>query len=138
MNIETRDKRPETAELTVAAPATSISSQPEAREAPLSESRTSPVRSEEEQLAPLFSPDAAKGFRADWDAIQISFVDDPKDAVRKADELVAQVMKCLAQTFSDQRARLEVRSDQADEATTENLRVALRHYRSFFQRLLSL
>lgn len=102
------------------------------------EAGTSPVRSEEEELAPLFAPDAANGFRADWDAVQISFVDDPKQAVRKADELVAEVMTCLAETFSKERAQLEDQVDQTDEASTENLRVALRRYRSFFQRLLSL
>jgi len=97
-----------------------------------------PVRSEEEELAPLFAPDAAKGFRANWDAVQISFVDDPKQAVRKADELVAEVMTCLAETFSKERVELEGQVDRTDGASTENLRVALRRYRSFFQRLLSL
>ncbi|HJV97034.1 MAG TPA: hypothetical protein VJ608_13395, partial [Albitalea sp.] len=57
-------------------------------------------RSEDERLAPLFAPDAAQDFRAQWDGVQISFVDDPQQAVRKADELVAQVMKSLADTFS--------------------------------------
>jgi hypothetical protein len=90
------------------------------------------------QLAPLFLPDAAKDFRTQWDSVQISFVDDPKEAVRKADELVAQVMKSLAQSFSVERAKLEGQIDQSGQASTENLRVALRRYRSFFQRLLSL
>ncbi|TMH11913.1 MAG: hypothetical protein E6H65_08040 [Betaproteobacteria bacterium] len=80
----------------------------------------------------------ADDFRARWDAIQISFVDDPKQAVRQADELVAQVMKSLAETFSNARAKFEGNVDEKDTASTENLRVALRRYRSFFQRLLSL
>ena len=90
------------------------------------------------QLAPLFLPDAAKDFRARWDSVQIGFVDDPKEAVRKADELVAQVMKSLEQSFSIERTKLEGQVDQTAQASTENLRVALRRYRSFFQRLLSL
>ena len=105
---------------------------------PVIENGNPSVRSEDEQLAPLFLPDAAKDFRAHWDAVQISFVDDPKQAVRKADELVAQVMKSLAETFSSERAKLEGQVDQTDQVSTENLRVALRRYRSFFQRLLSL
>ena len=136
MNTETIDKRLTTADL--AAAAETSTSRRDVSEEPLIETANSPVRSEEEQLAPLFSPEAAKGFRADWDAVQISFVDDPKQAVRKADELVAQVMKSLAETFSNERAKLEDQVDQTDEASTENLRVALRRYRSFFQRLLSL
>jgi hypothetical protein len=91
-----------------------------------------------EPLAPLFLPAEANDFRAAWDAVQIGFVDDPKQAVRKADELVAQVMRTLAESFSNERAKLESQVDQTDHGSTENLRVALRRYRSFFQRLLSL
>ena len=90
---------------------------------------------QDEQLAPLFMPQMAQDFRARWDEVQIGFVDDPTQAVRKADELVAQVMKSLAETFSNERANFE---GQVDRDDTEQLRVALRRYRSFFQRLLSL
>jgi hypothetical protein len=105
---------------------------------PVIENKNPDVRSEDEQLAPLFLPDVAKDFRSHWDAVQRSFVDDPRQAVRQADELVAQVMKGLAETFSNERAKLEAQVDQTDKASTENLRVALRRYRSFFERLLSL
>jgi 5'-deoxynucleotidase YfbR-like HD superfamily hydrolase len=93
-----------------------------------------------EELAALFAPDAAREFRARWDEIQIGFVDDPGQAVRRADELVAQVMQNLAETFARERAELEqyLGGGQQAQASTENLRVALRRYRSFFQRLLSL
>jgi hypothetical protein len=87
--------------------------------------------------APLFSADVAQGFRSRWDATQIGFVDDPQQAVQQADELVAQVMKSLAQSFAEERARLEARM-HGDSVSTEDLRVALQRYRSFFQRLLSL
>ena len=137
MNIETKDKRLTTADLAATGTDPSTSRR-DVGEEPLVETRWSSVRSEEEQLASLFLPDAAKSFRAHWDVIQIGFVDDPKQAVRKADELVAQVMKCLAETFSAERTQLEDQLDRTDEASTENLRVALRRYRSFFQRLLSL
>ena len=105
---------------------------------PMIENQNSDVRSEARQLAPLFLPGVAKEFRTRWDTVQIGFVDDPRQAVRQADELVAQVMKSLAETFSNERARLEGQLDQKDKASTENLRVALRRYRSFFERLLSL
>ena len=93
---------------------------------------------EEGQLAALFLPDVAKDFRSRWDAVQISFVDDPRLAVQQADELVAQVMKSLAETFSNERTMLETQVDLTDKASTENLRLVLRRYRSFFERLLSL
>lgn len=100
--------------------------------------KDSSVNNEVEQLAPLFLADTAEDFRSRWDAVQIGFVDDPRQAVQRADELVAQVMKSLAETFSSERANIEGQFKESDDATTENLRVALRRYRSFFQRLLSL
>jgi uncharacterized protein YukE len=93
---------------------------------------------QQEPLAELFAGDAAKAFRSRWDAVQIGFVDDPKQAVKQADELVAQVMKSLAESFSRQRSTIEGDVGGGNEASTENLRVALQRYRSFFQRLLSL
>ena len=99
---------------------------------------TSNSTGNDEGLAPLFLADVAAEFRAHWDAVQIGFVDDPQQAVRKADELVAQVMKSLAETFSRERSKLEGQMDRADAASTEDLRVALRRYRSFFERLLAL
>ena len=92
----------------------------------------------QEQLAPLFTSEASEDFRSRWDTVQIGFVDDPGQAVRQADELVAQVMKSLAESFAGERAQLESQLEQSDSASTENLRMALRRYRSFFQRLLSL
>jgi hypothetical protein len=92
----------------------------------------------QEKLAPLFAPQVCDEFRHRWDQVQFSFVDDPKRAVREGDELVAHVMKSLAQTFSQERAKLEKELGQNDAGSTENLRIALQRYRSFFQRLLSL
>ena len=91
-----------------------------------------------EPLAALFAPEVAGDFQSRWDAVQIGFVDDPGDAVRKADELVAQVMKSLAESFANERERIESQLERTDSESTENMRVALRRYRSFFQRLLSL
>jgi len=90
------------------------------------------------QLAPLFNQDAATDLRARWDTVQKSFVDDPGEAVHAADELVAQVTRSLAETFAHQRSELEKGLDQAAAPTTENLRIALRQYRAFFERLLSI
>jgi hypothetical protein len=104
-----------------------------------SQRRERDIQRSDETLVELFSPDIAQGFRSRWDEVQISFVDDPQQAVKKADELVAQVMTSLAETFSKERSELEGLMNDASETTsTENMRVALRRYRSFFQRLLSL
>jgi hypothetical protein len=96
------------------------------------------IRKEEAKLAPLFTEDEAADFRSRWDVVQSGFVDDPQQAVRAGDELVAQVIKSLAETFSNQRSTLEGELNQADQSSTENLRLALRCYRSFFERLLTI
>jgi hypothetical protein len=101
------------------------------------QNRTPEPAREDEQLAPLFSADLAQEFRSRWDAVQGGFVDDPRQAVRQGDELVAQVMKSLAESFANERAKLEAQLDQRGDASTENLRIVLRRYRSFFERLLS-
>jgi hypothetical protein len=87
---------------------------------------------------PLFAPDEAHGLRDRWDAIQTSFVDEPRRAVEQADSLVATAMKRLAEIFADERAGLEGQWDRGDDVSTEDLRLALQRYRSFFGRLLSI
>jgi len=102
------------------------------------EKKEARANGEDPRLVPLFAPDVAKDFRSRWIAVQSSFVDDPRAAVKQGDDLVAEVMKALTETFSKERANLEGQLGQTDKASTETLRVALRRYRSFFERLLSL
>jgi hypothetical protein len=70
--------------------------------------------------------------------LQTGFVDEPRRSVEQADELVAEVIKDLASTFSDERTKLERQWDQGDKVSTEDLRLVLRRYRSFFDRFLSI
>jgi hypothetical protein len=86
---------------------------------------------------PLFSEDIDRDFRHRWRDIQSGFVDQPRASVEQADELVAQLMQRLAQSFSEQRSKLEKQWEASDKVSTEDLRVALTRYRSFFERLLS-
>jgi hypothetical protein len=91
------------------------------------------------ERAPLFPQQARDDFRSRWTSVQGSFIDDPRQAVRQGDELVAEVMNNLAQSFAKERAGLEAQFDRKDgEMNTEDLRMMLRRYRSFFDRLLSL
>lgn len=90
------------------------------------------------QATPLLSPNEATDFRARWDAVQVGFVDEPRHAVEEADGLVAAAMKRLAEVFADERAKLDGQWDRGDSVSTEDLRLALRRYRSFFGRLLSI
>jgi hypothetical protein len=92
----------------------------------------------EKTLAPLFTQHATTDFRSRWDVIQRGFVDDPQEAVRAGDDLVAQVIKSLSESFSKQRAELEDEMNQTETSSTENRRLAFQRYRSFFDRLLSI
>ena len=92
----------------------------------------------EEETGPLFSNSEAKNLRARWDTIQVGFVDEPRRAVEQADALVAETMKRLAEIFAEERSTLEAQWDKNENVSTENLRLALRRYRSFFSRLLAI
>jgi hypothetical protein len=95
-------------------------------------------RTDRAETAALFPGSEAEGFQTRWSEIQTSFVDEPRRSVEQADSLVAEVMQRLAQGFADERSRLEQQWDRGDDTDTEALRQALRRYRSFFDRLLSL
>jgi hypothetical protein len=91
----------------------------------------------EHETGPLFSSEEARNLRARWDAIQVGFVDEPRHSVQQADNLVAGTMKRLAEIFAEERGNLESQWDKGTNFSTEDLRLALRRYRSFFSRLLN-
>lgn len=86
---------------------------------------------------PLLAADVVSQLRNHWTDIQAGFVDEPRRAVERADGLVADAIKRLAETFSNERAQLESQWDRGGDVSTEDLRQALQRYRSFFSRLLS-
>jgi hypothetical protein len=88
--------------------------------------------------ADLFSESEMRGFRSQWNNLQTSFVDEPRRTVEDADKLVASVMQFLAEGFANERSGLEKQWNRGDNVSTEDLRVALQRYRSFFDRLLEL
>ncbi|MFD6972450.1 hypothetical protein [Streptomyces sp. NPDC059979] len=86
---------------------------------------------------PLLGTAETEGYRKAWSEIQGRFVDDPQEAVRSADTLVAEVMQALAGTFSERKQGLEGQWGRGEQVATEDLRMSLQHYRSFFNRLLN-
>jgi|CZKR01.1.fsa_nt_gi hypothetical protein len=88
--------------------------------------------------APLFPNNELEELRNRWSGVQTAFVDEPRRAVEQADGLVAAAMKRLAEVFAEERSKLEQQWDSGDNVSTEDLRIALQRYRSFFQRLLSI
>lgn len=107
-------------------------------DAPLLVGRDAPpaVVGDDESPVHLFQPEAAERFRVEWQQIQTRFVDDPKDAVQGADDLLAEVLQSLAGTFTERKHELEGQWHGESETLTEDLRLALRRYRTFFNQLL--
>ncbi|HWO59618.1 MAG TPA: hypothetical protein VNO31_06250, partial [Umezawaea sp.] len=96
-----------------------------------------PTANTDDGALALFSSDEVDQFRTEWRGLQSDFVDSPRDAVQHADQLVAQVMQSLATTFADHKKSLEGQWSQGEQVETEELRVALRQYRAFFDKLLT-
>jgi hypothetical protein len=91
-----------------------------------------------DERTPLFTSNETMDLRGKWDGVQVGFVDQPRKAVEEADALVAEAMKRLAAIFANERHNLEQQWEQKDNVSTEDLRLALQRYRSFFSRLLAI
>jgi hypothetical protein len=89
------------------------------------------------ELKPVLAEDDAAELRERWERLQARFVDEPQEAVEEADGLVSDVFDQLTRTFAAERGSLEEQWNRGEEASTEDLRVALQRYRSFFERLLA-
>ena len=85
----------------------------------------------------LFGGTELEELRREWDSVQAGFVDDPRRCVEQADGLVSSVVKQLISGFDEARSRLEQQWGRGEQASTEDLRVALKRYREFFDRLLA-
>ena len=86
----------------------------------------------------LFPNEELVGYRTQWESIQTGFVDQPRAAVEQADALVSQLVTRLTEVFTRERSTLEEQWTKGDSVSTEELRIALTRYRSFFHRLLSM
>ena len=110
---------------------------PQTSEEPLVAVTEAPSPDDGRPTEPLFSSSDAERYRDQWTSVQGEFVDQPREAVEQADRLVADLMQSLAAQFSETRAGLESQWTDDDNVSTEDLRVAMTRYRSFFERLLS-
>jgi hypothetical protein len=96
-----------------------------------------PAEAADSRGVSLFSTQNSDELRGRWDATQRAFVDDPRAAVERADHLVVETIQLLSTSFTRERSQLEEQWARGEDVSTEDLRVALRRYRSFFDRLLS-
>lgn len=112
-----------------------ISMAPAEQAQPADVPRTAEAEPSADEL--LFADNNLTVLRSRWDDVQTAFVDDPTKCVQEADALVAEVVEQLTAGFSDARSRLESQWARGEDVSTEDLRLALRRYREFFERLLA-
>lgn len=96
-----------------------------------------PAATDDEERISLIQEADVGGYRERWTSIQTHFIDEPRETVSDADELVAEVIQSLARRFAEERQNLEQQWQSGSEVSTEDLRQAMQHYRSFFERLLA-
>jgi hypothetical protein len=89
-----------------------------------------------EPEASFFDREESENFNQQWMEIQGKFVDEPRIAVQKADDLISDMIKQITTMFDKELDTLETQWNQGDEVSTEDLRMTFQHYRSFFHRLL--
>jgi len=105
-------------------------------DAPIARDEPSGGGESRERLEPLFDPGREQELRDRWRSLQARFVDEPRDTVSDADALVAELLRDLAQSFDGARSNLEQQWSSGGDVSTEDLRLTLQRYRSFFERLL--
>ncbi|MBF6543286.1 hypothetical protein [Nocardia brasiliensis] len=88
--------------------------------------------------AALFGEADLDRLRTQWREVQGAFVDSPRDAVTQADKIVSDVIYQLTTAYAERKRVLEEHRSGLQDADTEELRQALRGYRGFFRRLLTI
>jgi hypothetical protein len=111
--------------------------EPHKRDEKIQEAEVVPFQRRSSAGEPLVPKRQVEELRTRWSTIQTNFVDQPRKAVEDADSLVVGALKQIQESFAVQRANLEKKWRHGDDVSTEDLRVALQHYRAFFDRLMS-
>jgi hypothetical protein len=101
------------------------------------EPRSDTARVDSVEDGSLIAHDRCVDYRSRWEVAQGGFIDEPRKSVTDADALVGEILDDLSETFHSRRRSLEQQWED-DKSTTEDMRLALRGYRTFFDRLLSL
>ena len=113
-----------------------FAAQPAEKSSPTLTTTTKPVANVDPSF-PILSNNVAEDLRNCWTEVQGAFVDEPRDAVKQADELVALAIKEITDSFSEARNNLERQWTRSGNVDTEDLRVTFKKYRSFFQKLMA-
>ena len=102
-----------------------------------SDGNLGPGQAPNDPVAALWGADLVERYRIQWRELQLTFVDDPQRATGAAASLVDDAVASLTNTLLAQKQALDGwQSTKGDD--TEVMRVALRNYRDFLDRLLGL
>ena len=71
-----------------------------------------------------------------WKSIQGKFVDDPRGSVQEARALLDDLIQRIVQSLTEHKESLDRQWSSEPNASTEQLRLCLQHYRTLFTRLL--
>jgi len=107
-------------------------------ETPMEETITheTPIGTNAGVSASLLNREESENFRTRWNEIQGKFVDEPRSAVEQADELVTEVIELITEMFNNEHRSLEAQWNKGNDVSTEDLRIALQRYHSFFNSLV--
>jgi len=95
-----------------------------------------PKPPEQSARASYLPEEASAEASESWQRIQAQFVDDPRQSVAQAHQLVSDLVQRIVDAFAKERGELERQWSQGEDVSTEDLRVCLQRYRAFFSRLL--
>ncbi|MFC4052441.1 hypothetical protein ACFOY4_22375 [Actinomadura syzygii] len=93
-------------------------------------------RGSAEKRAQLLDPAEAERFRQRWHDVQAAFVDDPGEAVRRADDLASDAVDALGRAIAAHRQTLTEGRDDQGKSDTERLRLALHGYRDLLNQVI--
>ncbi|HEY0002134.1 MAG TPA: hypothetical protein VGB74_16905, partial [Actinoplanes sp.] len=85
----------------------------------------------------IWDDDAIRHFRASWHEVKAEFVDDPVTALTRAHDLLTDAVNELTESLLAERDELDPLRGSA-KADTETMRMAMRGYRDFLDRILAL
>jgi hypothetical protein len=120
----------------VAAPTLADIGSPAADVRPVSGPPLRPGDVPETRIA-VWSAESADALRAEWHEVKAQFVDEPTEALDHAQSLVAHAVQQLAETLLAEQVELDPRREE-EAPDTEAMRVAMRRYRDFLDRILAL
>jgi len=102
---------------------------PEEARTTASDGYLTPESSEPAPGMPLVSPEERRRLQAEWDRVQLGFIDDPRAAAVGAAEIAAGAVQAVTRELAARLGELDAWQDHTSSGDTELMRKAMRGYR---------